>query len=1094
MIFFTNKRNRNKQILLALLCASCTVGTALPVRASSPLMKVDWQVRTVTGKVSGSNGIAIAGASVAVEGTNNSTMTAEDGTFTLNNVPDGATLKVSYLGYVTKSVPVSGQSVLTIVLDEDTQELDDVVVIGYGTMKKSSLTAAVSKMDAKGIENRPLARAESALQGQLAGVQVRTTTGEPGADMQIRVRGAASVNASSDPLYVIDGVPMNTLSGMNPADIESIEVLKDAASSAIYGSRGSNGVVIVTTKKGKTGKPTISFNANYGLQNLEKKMDILSAEEWMEEKLRFNDVQYLRAAEANGVLNASISDSNEQRLINAGVKPGTINYNYVFDERWFNYLSDEIKSKYTYTENPEQLSILDWQDEFYRTAPVQDYNVSISGGTENTKYMFSGGYMSQDGIATGTSYERFSFRTNLESKINKYITAGMSIAPAYTRQDNGGRANGKDSRAMLVLTSLPVSEPGVGYMTNVQPYERYNWAGTASSPTYFMDTNIRHDEIVRPVGSAFVRITPMDGLRVELSGAANYVDLEGSTYTFTSTSPNWAQGEGSQSSGGHNTSRTWRTLLQALVNYDKTFNKHTINAMLGTSAERNNIGFSTNQTFNKPFPNDAITGSFDGSKVAIGASTVSEKTPNRLASVFGRLAYNYDDRYLLSGSLRYDGGSIFGGESKWGIFPAISGGWVISNESFFKDYDLSWWNTLKFRASYGATGNNAISYTAAYPSLTASNYAGMSGYVANTLGNPQLGWEKTHSTDVAVDLGFLQNRIQLSLDWYTKTTKDLLYEVPVYGASGFTTIWDNLGTIANRGFEVELNTKNLTGAFQWNTSFNFAYNKNTVKSLGVDDTPIYSGFDGGNPSNILMVGKPINTFYMFEATGVWMNQQQIDDFSAAHGGGPVTFEGKQIVPGDIRYRDVNGDGIFTAADDKTFLGSPVPTATYGMTNTFAYKNFDLSVLITAQTGGKIYGVVGRAIDRPSMGAGANAMGHWRDAWWSEDEPGNGSVPYLLSTTTGTTLDSRWLYSSNYLRIRNVMLGYRIPVQKSLISNARVFLSVENLAKWDSYYGGYSPEAANTAPSGAPGGQSAVGLDYSGYPIPRIYTFGVNLTF
>lgn len=1047
----------------------------------------------LNGKVVDTSQQPLAGVSVQVLGDQNrSASSTADGTFSIA-AEIGETLRFTSVEFEDQDIVVRSLQPLTVTMVAKDEVLDEVVVIGYGTARKSSLTSAISKMDSKGIENRPLARAESALQGQLAGVAVRTTTGEPGADMQIRVRGAASVNASSDPLYVIDGMPMNTLNGINPADIESIEVLKDAASSAIYGSRGSNGVVIVTTKKGRVGKPTILFSANYGAQALERKMDLLSAEEWMEFRLKFNDESYLRAARAAGITDASISDSNEKRMANLGIT-NSINYNYAFDERWFNYLSDDIKSKYTYTPNPEELSLLDWQDEFYRNAAIQDYNVSVSGGTENTKYLFSGGYLNQQGIATGTSFERFSFRSNLESKINNYITAGLSIAPTYVRQHGGGRANGKDSQSHQVLSSNPVSGPGVGYMTNVQPNVRYDWAGSASSPVYVMNTNIRRDEILRPIGNAFVRVMPMEGLQVELSGAASLVDLDGATYSFTSATGNWAQGEGTQSSGGHNTSRQWRTLLQALANYDRTFDRHSISAMLGASSEQNNIGFNTNQTFNRPFPNDVITGSFDGTNVAIGASTVGETTPNRLVSVFGRLSYDFDSRYMISGSLRYDGGSVFGADNKWGVFPALSAGWMISNEEFFKDLDLSWWNMLKLRASYGATGNNAIRHTAAYATLAAANYGGMAGYRVNTLPNPHLGWEKTHSTDLAVDLGFFQNRVQLSLDWYTKTTTDLLYEVPVHGASGFTTIWSNLGTIGNKGFEVELNTRNLTGDFQWSTSFNFSYNKNNVRSLGVDDTPIYSGFDGSNPSNILTVGKPVNTFYMYEAVGVWMNQQEIDDFSAAHGGIPVTFEGKDIVPGDIRYRDVNGDGIFTREEDRDYLGSPIPTAMYGMTNSFSYKNFDLSVLITAQTGGKIFGVIGRAIDRPGMGAGSNVMGHWRDAWWSEDEPGNGEVPYLLSSTTGTTLDSRWLYSSNYLRIRNLMLGYRLPVKQAFVSNARLFLSVENLARWDSYYGGYSPEAANSAPSGAPGGQTAVGLDYSGYPIPRIYTFGVNLTF
>lgn len=1046
----------------------------------------------IKGKVIDNTGFPLPGVTVALKGTSKGTITDGDGNYMLSDVPSDGTLVFSFVGMKPQEVPVAGKSNIDITLEEESIGLEEVVAIGYGSVKKSTLTSAVSRMDASSLENRPLARPESALQGQLAGVSVRTTTGEPGADLQIRVRGAASVNASSDPLYVVDGVPLNSLTGINPSDIESMEVLKDAASSAIYGSRGSNGVVIVTTKKGKNGKPKITFSASYGIQTLEKKMDLLSATEWMEFRTKWNDASYLAAAKAKGITTASIMDSNAQRMSTLALS--ATNYNYALDDRWFNYMSEDMKSTHTYTATDEGLSLLDWQDRFYNDAAVQEYNVNVAGGTDNTSYLFSGGYMSQDGLATGTSYERISFRTNIESKINKYLSAGLSLAPTYILRNGAGLANGKDSRSHQVLSSAPVSEPGVGYMTNVEPNNRYNWAGSTSSPVYYMEKNIRKDEILQMIGNAFVRVTPLEGLKIELSASANYYDLDGATYVFSATTGNWAQGEGQNSSGGHNTARKWSTLAQVLVNYDKSIEKHNFGFMMGASAEKTNIGFTTNQSFSKPFPNDAINYSFDGTKIAVSTDLVTQATPNNLASVFGRLQYNYDERYMLSGSVRWDGGSVFGADNKWGIFPAFSGGWLVSNEEFFKGLGWSWLNTLKLRASYGITGNNSISSTAAYASLTAVNYAGYAGYNANSLGNADLGWEKTHSTDVAVDFGFLKNRIQLSLDWYTKTTKDLLYQVPSLGASGFTTVWDNLGNIGNKGFEIELNTANMKGKFEWNTSLNLSFNTNEVKSLGVDDTPIYSGFDSSNPSNILMVGKPINTYYMYDAIGVWKTQDEIDAYSAAHNGTAVTFEGKTILPGDIRYRDLNNDGAFDKTNDRDYLGSPTPKVTYGLTNTFSYKGFDLSLLLTAQTGGKIYGIIGRAIDRPSMGASSNVMGYWRDAWWSEDEQGNGSVPYILSSTTGTTLDSRWLYSSNYLRVKNLTVGYKLPVNPKTISSARVYVSIENLVRWDNYYGGYSPEAANTGASTVPGGQSALGLDYSGYPLPRIYTMGLNLTF
>jgi TonB-linked SusC/RagA family outer membrane protein len=1067
--------------------------TLLFIGFSNPVYS---QSVALSGRVTDSDGEPLAGVSIRVVGTQTGVLTNIDGAYSLNVSGSDPELAFSFMGYLTQTVRVGNQKVINVTLSEDLQNLDEVIIIGYGSVKKSNLTGAISKIDASAIENRPLARAETALQGQLAGVAVRTTTGEPGSDMQIRVRGAASVNADSDPLYVVDGVPMSNLTWLNPADIETVEVLKDAASSAIYGSRGSNGVVIVQTKKGKQGKAKISVNTSYGIQSLEKKMDIMSAQEWMEFNIKAIDQRYLTAAGNRGITNASIADPANVRFANLGLSQttwGTSHYTYIQDPRWFNYMDEATRAAHTYEANSGGLSLLDWQDEFYREAPVQEITVNVSGGNDNTTYMFSGGIFDQEGIATGTNYNRYTARANIESKLNRYLTAGMLLAPTYITRNGSGRANGKDTRAHHVLSAAPVSEPEVGYRTNVEPYTQYLWSGTTASPVAFME-NIRHDDIFRMTGNAFLRLTPLDGLKLELSGAADFYDLDGQTYTFSSTQASWAQGEGVNSSGAHNTERTWNTLLQALLNYDKTFGSHTVGFMAGASKEERGIGYKTNQTFNKPFPNDAVTGSFNGSNLAVGTDEVTQYTANRLVSIFGRAQYNYGEKYLLSASLRYDGGSVFGANNKWGVFPSVSAGWNIANEQFFENLQLSWINTFKLRASYGATGNNSISNTAAYPTLANVNYAGLAGYNANSLGNLNLGWEKTHSTDLAVDWGFMQNRIQLSLDWYTKNTTDLLYRVPAMGASGFTTVWDNLGEIHNEGFEVELNTKNLTGELKWETAFNLSHNKNKVVSLGIDDTPIYSGFDGSNPSNVLRVGEPANSFFMYEAIGVWKTQREIDDYAAETGVENLTFEGKNILPGDLRYTDVNHDGAYDKDHDRVLLGSPIPTMTYGMTNKFSYRNFDLSILLTAQTGGKVFGVLGRAIDRPSMNPNSNMMDVWMNAWWSEEEQGDGKTPSIFSTTTGGNVDSRWLWSSDYLRIKNLTVGYKLPINPRIISYARLYCSIENLWKWDNYYNGYSPEAANTASTTVPGGTSALGLDYGGYPISRIVTFGLNINF
>ncbi len=1051
----------------------------------------------VSGTVVDTTGEPVIGASILVKGTSKGTVTDFNGNFTIITSSEG-TLVFSYVGYKSQTIAINGRTTINVTLEEDATTLDDVVVIGYGSVKKRNLTAAVAKMDDKGIKDRPLARAEQALQGQLAGVTVRTVSGEPGSDQQIRVRGAASVNASSDPLYVVDGVPMTSISNLNPGDIQSIEVLKDAASAAIYGSRGSNGVVIVSTKRGKSGKPTVTFNGSVGFSQPEKKLDIMTSEEWMEFKMRWNDQNYLNQMSSKGITGASIKDDNETRMKNMGGSMAAPNYQVINDDRWFQYLSPEIQAAHTYNANAGTLDLLDWQDHTFRSAMIQNYDVSVTGGTDNLSYMVSGGYMKQEGIVVGTDYQRFNLRANLESKINKYITVGLNLAPTYITTNGAGTANGKDSYLHIIVSAVPISAAGVGYMTNVQPNERYPWAGSQRSPSFQSETNISKNKKAQFVGNAFLRITPVEDLKIELSGAANYLDTDGQSYVFTSTTANWAQGEGTQSSGGHSTSRVWTTLLQALVNYDKEFGKHGVSLMAGTSREETNIGFSTNQTYKAPFANDAITGSFNGSQVTPNANTVTERTPNNLVSVFGRAQYNYDERYMLSASLRYDGGSVFGGDNKWGVFPAVSAGWMISGEPFWKKLGLNWWNTLKLRASYGVTGNNNISNTAAYATLSAITYAGAAGYSANTLGNADLGWEKTHSTDLALDFAFLNNRVQLSLDWYTKTTKDLLYQVPVAAASGFSTIWGNLGEIKNKGLDIEVTTHNFTGKFKWDTSLNVSYNTNEVVSLGTDDTPIHSGFggvgDGATASNILTVGKPVNAFYMYEAIGVWESQAQLDAYAKECGVSQVTFQGKTNKPGDIRYRDVNHDGDITLDNDRVFLGQPTPKWLFGMTNSFEWKGFDASILLTAQLGGKILGTLGRAIDRPSMGATSNVMDVWTNAWWSENEPGDGMTPYIFSSTTGGQVDSRWLWSSNFLSVKNLTIGYTLPIKSNILQRARIYVSCENLLRLDKYYSGYSPEISNSGASAAPGGAQAVGLDYGGYPTARIFTLGANITF
>ena len=1030
--------------------------------------------QTTSGKVLDTNGVPVIGAAVLVPGTTNGVTTDIDGNFELRVAP-GTQLEVSCIGYVTKTVTAAAN--MRIVLEEDAEMLEETIVIGYGSVKRSDLTSAVAKMDSKGIEDRPLARAESALQGQLAGVTVQTTNNEPGADPKIRVRGAASISAGNDPLYIIDGVPNNTLQGVNPNDIASIEVLKDAASAAIYGSRGSNGVIIVTTKQGQKGAAKVTFSASYGIATMERKVDVLKPVEYLEYRIRFNDTQYARDYAG------AASDSNAQRIAN-GVKNN--NYNIIMDDRWFQYVSPETQAAHNYDKNAGPLALIDWQDYIYSPAGVQNYNVSVSGATDNTKYMFSLGYMDQEGLGQIIDYKRVSARTNIETKLNDWVTVGLNLAPSFIIHKGAGSENGKDKLGHYVLNQAPVSEPDAGVQTNYYPYERYLWAGSSVLFKKNYSDNAAIQRGLRLQGTSFIRVTPFKDLTITGTASANYYTYDTNQFENNTVSKGaWLTSpEGSKSRATHQTSWTLSTLLQVVANYNHSFGKHNVDLMAGASSEFGNYGWSTYQRFTN-LANDTIQGTFSGTNTTttptVNNTYYTERTPTRLYSMFARAQYNYDSRYLLSASIRRDGYSRFGSNSKWGWFPSASAGWVISNEPFFKNADLGWWNTLKLRASYGETGNYGIGEAAAYSTLSASTYNDSNAYFAGSFGNQDLGWEHTKSVDIAVDMAFLDNRIQISVDWYNKLTDGLLYSVPVPSVFGTTAITQNLGSIANRGVEVELNTHNIqTKEFTWSTSFNVSYNNNRVLQLGSENTTVY----GSNNSayNALEVGMPMYYFYGLKCLGVWKSQAEIDAYAQQTGKTPK-YNGKNILPGDLKHEDLDGDGNITNSD-RQYIGKPDPDFTYGMTNTFKWKNFDASVLFTAQTGGQIFGTIGRALDRAGNSS-YNVMGWWRDCWWSESDPGNGMVPFPFSQVKPDA-DSRFVGSSNYFRIKNITLGYSIPF-KNFISSARVYLSVENVLLLASYYHGYTPEATTQ-------GNNFPGFDYGAFPSARSFTAGININF
>ncbi len=998
------------------------------------------QERTIKGTVVDENSEPAIGATIIIKGTQSMGITGMDGQFSLSVPANGKVMEVSYVGYQTEVIPLTGKDTYHVKLKVADLTLDEVVVIGYGTAKKGNVTGAIANLKGEAIADRNNENALSSLQGQLAGVEITNSSGAPGGELEVHIRGAASINASDAPLYVIDGIPVDDLNSLNPDDIESIDVLKDASSSAIYGSRGANGVILVTTKTARKGdKVNIQVSASFAMQQMERRMDIFTPEEWIQFRTQYNNQRY---AAQYGALGASATDDYETRLAFTG---GSVNVNYVNDPRWTQ-------------PNYGGLKLIDWQKEVFRLAPKQTYSLSLSNSSDKSSYRASVGYTDQQGIAVGTSYKRLNLRLNLQSTIFDCITVGINLAPSMSWNQ------GTNPDAVSMLTVVPVAEPEAGVYTGSEPYTYYRWAGSRVSPLAIMEQTSKETEDARLGSSAFIEAKLWDGLKVKATGSYNFRSTQARSFVPSSVSNRWSTGEGYYATANRTDTRSHAYLFQAVLNYDKTFRKHTVGAMMGVSMESSS-SYSSRLAATH-FPDNELEG-FDMQDVDLTTAYASIGYPTRMASFFGRAQYEYDNRYLVTASLRRDGSSKFGKNNRWGMFPAVSVAYRISNEKFWpEDFVV---NSLKLRGSWGANGNNSISSSAALGIMSSANYSLggglLNGYAPSSLDNDNLTWEKVYSWNVGADFGLFKNRISVSADFYQKRTTDLLYQVTMPGIIGFSSMWGNVGEILNKGFEVELTTQNLTGKkFNWTTSFNVSYNTNEVVSLGDNNKSVFSDSN----TQVLMVGQPMRSFYMYDAVGVYQTKEDLAKY-------PVM---KGTVLGDVRYRDVNDDGVIDD-NDRTLVGKPNPDFVFGLTNKLKYKNFDLSVMCTAQFGGMLYSMSpGRYIDRPGMGASINMFSHWKNMWVSEEEPGDGKTPGLNNSNTGQYYDTRWLYSSDYIRIKNVTLGYRIPINKKISKNARVYLAVENIWMWDKYDGGYSPENKG----------------YNTYPQARTYSIGANFTF
>lgn len=1016
------------------------------------------QGQTVKGTVLDENGEPMIGATVKAVGSQGGTVTDMDGHYVLKVDQKVKQIEVAYIGYRNQKVQIkNGRADAR--MSSDINELNELVVIGYGSVKKGNVTNAVAKVKAEDLADRPVSNIASALQGELAGVDVQSTSGAPGSSVQIKVRGATSINedGNTNPLYVVDGVPMDEgfdLQQLNPQDIESIEVLKDASSSAIYGSRGANGVIIVTCKKGNDdGKTTVTASVNLSISNPERYIPIMGAEDWINWRMRSNYQAYVDAYPTAG---AQIGDSYLEQVIKAQGGAGT---SAVIDPRWqmLGYGG---------------LSLVDWQKAMFRPSFAQTYNLSITQGNKKNSYRASLSYVNQDGIVINTGFKRLTAKMSGQTLLMDKLRIGVDVSPQLI-VTTGGNVDGKDNAAQNALSAVPVVENNAGLHTATEPYNRYMYAGSTASPVTVMEQRYYRDEQIRIQASAFADYEIMKGWNAKVLGSWIFNNRDRKRFTPSSASRFWSSGEGYYADSYWIGSRSHKYHIEATTTYDHTWDKHHLNVVGGWSLESTQDGNSYNLNVTQ-FPNNTIMG-WTINDVTPTTFTATYTTDDHLISYFARAEYGYDSRYLINASIRRDGSSRFGSNRKWGTFPAVSMAWRASNEKF---WNPNWWvNQAKLRISYGSNGSNAISANAADGLMTASYYskdgAAITGYVPSSTANPDLGWQKTNSWNFGVDMSLFNNRISFAVDYYIKNVSDMLYQVSMPSVIGYPKAYQNIGNIRTKGVELELKTENLVGRLKWTTKFSMGHSTNEVKSLG-NNSAIYTGYD--NKTQIIEVGHPVGEYYLYIADGVYMNEEDLQRYPT---------ESTSVV-GSVRYRDINGDGVINE-NDRTYCGKPQPSWTFGLTNTFKWKNWDASFLITAQAGGKIWQGLARAIDMQAQDVTINRLDRWQDMWLSETDPGNGVVPRARGGSA-EQFSTRWLYSTDFLKLKNITIGYRWRLPKKYaLKVLRFTASCENVFMFTSYKNGYSPESNNSS------SQVAV-YDYGAYPSARTFSLGINATF
>ena len=1022
------------------------------------------QGKKVTGKVTDQTGASLPGVSVVVKGTTTGVITDNSGIYALSNIPENAILQFSFVGMKMQEILVGNQTTVTVVLADETIGLEEVVAIGYGTIKRSSVTAAITSIAAKDIKDMPTSNAATALQGKLPGVIVQQTSGSPGSTPSIKVRGFGSISAGTNPLIVVDGniVSSTVFSTLTASEIENIDVLKDASSTAIYGSRGSNGVIMVTTKRGKSGKTLINFDVYTGFQQVTKKVDVLNSRQYADfAKEAFNNAYLERVSGAKATDPNSIRPQPSERM----------RYPQGDFYSWYNFDDPAKVASLPYT---------DFQEEIFRNAPIHNYQLTSSGGNDKIRFLISGGYLNQDGIVEKSTLNRYTFRTNIDLNVTSKFRVGLDINPSYRVQDNvntdGHWANnGVITAALSALPMAPVyNADGSQWSSQQELAAPYGLPGI-TNPIANIRENNDETKMLSLLGNAYAEYDFLKSFKYRMSGNMAFNDNRRNTYR-TSRMPLNQLLPPNQAIGGANSSMDISYLFNQTLSFNHSINEvHNFNALLGMEATK--YYYENSSAGAISFPNDVVQ-TLNYGTVNSGSSF---KTENSVVSYFGRVNYDYMGKYLLNASVRRDGSSLFGPDNRWGTFPAASIAWRATKEAFMENYKFI--SETKIRASYGLAGNNAFNNNYPYVGLLRPDNYVLGNQLANglgasSLGNPLLGWEKSRQTDLGVDLGFFNSRIYFIADYYHRLTTDLLLNVNVPTLSGFSSTVKNIGKMENKGWEFSLSTRNLTGQFTWNTNVNVSFNRNKVIALGPTGDRILSS-SGVGDTHVTMIGEPIGSFFGYKQLGVYKDQADLDSY-------PHFIDSK---PGDVKYEDVNGDKKLDATD-RTVIGNNQPKFIYGFTNTFGYKGFELNVVFNGVQGGKILNLSRRFFD--NLEGTANNLTTVLNRWHSPDQPGNGIEPRANSRSTGqnNAISSRWVEDGSFLRIQNITLGYKIPqmlLEKVKIQSARIYLSAQNPVTWSKYLG-YNPEV-----SGYEGALTG-GVDYGSYPLANTFIIGLNLGF